>query len=43
MSELLNELLTRVYSDEGTPIGVVSAAEWIDGADDFITWANRAN
>jgi len=26
VSELLNELLTRIYSDEGTPIGLVGTA-----------------
>lgn len=28
MTELLNELLTRMYSDEGTAIGKVGSALW---------------
>jgi|GEM_PF-6032849 len=43
MTELLNELLTRTYSDEGEVMGYVSAVAWDDAAADYITWAYRPN
>lgn len=43
MTELLNELLTRTCSDEGTVIGAVSVVEWDDARSEYVAWSYRPN
>ena len=43
MTELLNELLTRMYSDEGTMIGELGPALWPVLYDELREWLIRSN
>lgn len=43
MSEMLNELLTRMYSDEGTAIGKIGTALWPTLYEELEDWLVRPN
>lgn len=43
VSDLLNELLSRTYSDEGPLFGAIGLGAWEDAAPELLAWLVRFN